>query len=399
MKQAFFFGAVLLNLGVIVAAALVIVQQTRQPVEVPQVIAVPAVAPEAVIVSGKITGQILVVESASHARVSELHADVGQLVEKGSVLLMLDDPELTDRVHTARERKLTLSGSLDGADELLKTLREEVPQQIWTAEQKAVDARAEVVARQEKYDQVSRIAWRLEKKARDNLAASQVAEPAKLRAIIEKNAEVETLAAQLKSARYRNSLLEAQALLAQAENDLALAEASSQKIEALAANVRVQHMQAQQAASVLEEQEAQLAVLSIQSPETGTIMSVDVSKGQIVEQGSHLLTLSLADILYFEAELSADEVRSLEPGMDAELRVDRLPDKRFKARVVEMSRRAEPAGGDQSDAQVRVNIVRLQILDNSEGLLKPGMAAHTILQPPKNLPIPNAAGAHAGEAE
>ena len=386
MKQAWLVGALLLNLAIVVAAALVVVQQARQPAPPPLSTETPKPAPPAhaatapIIVSGKIIGQPLFVSSASHARVKEILASEGQQIEKDSVLLVLDDPQLTERLHKAREGEAALAGSLEDADALLSTLREEVPQQIWSAEQKAADARTEVADRQEKFDQVSRIAMRLERKARDNLAASQVAEPAKLREIIKENAEMEILAAQLKAARYRISLYESQSVLAQAEHDLALTEVSSQKVETLAANVQIQHMQAQQAARILQDHEAELAALTIRAPEYGTVMSVDVVTGQIVEPGGRLFTLSRVDSMYFEARVAPTEARAIEPGQLTEIRVDTWPDKRFKARVAEVTRRSVAAGSNQEGAGALASIVRLEILDNSEGLLKPDMAAHTILK-------------------
>ena len=412
MKQAWLVGALLLNLAIVVAAALVVVQQTRppatqQPVPPPQIAVAPVIAPAApapVIVSGRIIGESLLVKSTSHALVKETVASAGQQVETDSVLLVLDDPELTERVRLTREGEAALASNLADADALLSTLREEVPQQIWAAEQKAADARSEVAESQEKFDQVSRIAWRLEKKAREKLAASQIAEPAKLRAILEKDAEVEALAAKLKAASYRISLYESQSQLAQTEHDLALAQVSSQKIETLAANVRIQHMQAQQAARALQDYEAELAALTIRSPEAGTVMSVDVKPGQKVETGDHLLTMWRIDSLYFESRISSTDASAIEPGQLAEIRVDEWPEKRFKARIVEVRRRAEEVdSSDQVNAGVMANIVRLEILDNSEGLLKPDMAAHTILRsnagPAKNHPIPSAADVHAGEAK
>jgi multidrug resistance efflux pump len=378
VKQAWLVGALLLNLAIVVAAALVVVQHTREPVEAIQ--APPAARPASILVSGSIIGDVVTIESSASARVSELHAQPGQVVEKSSLLLVLDDPQLTASLQKATVRKDAVSGSLADADSLLASLREEVPQQIWAAEQKVIDARTALAERQEDFDKASRSAWRLEKKARENMAASQVAEPAKLRAIIEKTAESEMLSAQLKTSRSKSALLEAQANLAMTEHDLARVEIRRQKVETLAANVQLQYQQAEHAAQSLLEQQAQLAELSLHSPEKGVIMTVLVKPGQDVVHGVPLLTLSSLAPLYLDARIPALETGDIAVGQDTDVRVDQWPDRRFKARVIEVSSRSGPAHGDPQVAPATINTVRLQILENPEGLLKPGMAAHAVLQ-------------------
>ena len=379
MKQAWLVGALLLNLAVVVAAALIVVQHTRQPDTSAQVI--PPATPVAVVVSGSITGDLRNIESHVAGQVTKLAVQVGQVIDSSTVLLVLDDPELSKNLQKARAQSEAVSGSLSGADDLLNSLREEVPQQIWTAQQKVADAKTEVAERQENFDKVSRAAWRLEKKARENMAASQVAEPAKLRAIIEKNAVAEMLSAQLQAARYQAALSEAQAQLAHEELALARAEASSQKIETLAANVQLQHVQAGQARENLALLEAQLANLSIRNDAPGKVMSVNVASGDTVLPGTALLSLAALDELYFEASVPASEINLIKIGQQAEIRVDDWPDKRFPAQVIEVIRRSDqPLSDEVISAGSAINRVRMRILSNSDGLLQPGIKAHVVLQ-------------------
>lgn len=379
MKQAWLVGALLLNLAVVVTAALIVVQQTRQ-VDT-KAATIPPAVPATLVVSGTITGNLRNIESHVTGQVSELAVQVGQAIEPSTVLVVLDDPELSANLLKARAQSDAVSSSLTGADDLLSSLREEVPQQIWTAQQKVADAETEVAERQENYDKVSRASWRLEKKARENLAASQVAEPAKLREIIEKTAETDMLSAQLQAARYQAALSEAQVRLAQAELDLAHAQVNSQKIETLAANVKLQHAQAGQARENLAILEAQLADLSIRSEKPGMVVSVNVIAGETVQPGTSLLTLASLDELYFEASIPASEVSLVNLGEQAEVRVDDWPDKRFPAQVIEVIRRSgQPQGDEVASADTAINRMRMRILSNTNGLLQPGTKAHVVLK-------------------
>lgn len=379
MKQAWLVGTLLLTLAVLVAAVLVIVQQGYRHAAQPAMPASAPAVPHAIVVSGRIEGRTLSVTAPAQAVVGALHVSAGQAVSQGETLLLLVDSVLNERVRIARERRDTLAESLAAADELLDELRTDIPQQLQAAEQKSASMRQQVAERRERFEQASRIAKRLEKAAKSNLAASQVAEPAKLRAIIAEKAETDLLTAQLKAARYRIFLLDAELELARAEHELALAEASKQKIEAMAADVRSKHMQARQAEDVLQDKEAELAALTIRSPAAGTLMSIDVGPGQQVTQGTGLLTLALADDLIFMARVATADAASIEPGTEARIRIDAWPDRQFRARIAEISRRVVTIGEDPLAGQEPVSTIKLVILDNPEGLLKPGMAAHTIL--------------------
>jgi HlyD family secretion protein len=142
--------------------------------------------------------------------------------------------------------------------------------------------------------------------------------------------------------------------------------------------------------------------VTIRAPIAGTVISRSVEEGTIIASASQ--NVSGGTVLMLMADLNEMQVRALVdetdlgriiPGMPAQVSVEAFPERQFQGRVLKI----EP------QAVVEQNVTMfpvLVLLDNREGLLKPGMNADVVFevaQRPNVLAIPNAAVINPRDAE
>lgn len=220
--------------------------------------------------------------------------------------------------------------------------------------------------------------------------------------------EGETLA-RLESTDYEASVRRAQAAVQRAEADLAeyrrqlrLSEdLAKQKIvsedqrEAAASRVRIAEAQLAQAGADLAFAEAQLQNTVIRAPFSGVVVKKMAEVGESVAPippGVNISTSSgaivaLADLatLEVEADVAEANVAKVASGQPAEVTVEAIPDRRYKA----VLRQVIPTA-DRTKATVQVKVT---ILDKDKDL-KPEMSAKvTFLEPEKKAATPAAAAA------
>jgi HlyD family secretion protein len=121
--------------------------------------------------------------------------------------------------------------------------------------------------------------------------------------------------------------------------------------------------------------ELQLADVTIRAPLAGTILARNVEEGSVIQSASQ--NVSGGSVLFTMAELEQMQVRTLvdetdmgelRAGMEATVTVEAYPDRVFEGMVEKI----EPQAVVQQNVTMFPVIVQL---DNSSGLLKPGMNA------------------------
>jgi len=220
--------------------------------------------------------------------------------------------------------------------------------------------------------------------------------------------EGETLA-RLESIDYEASVARARAAVQRAEADLGeyrrqlrLSEdlakqriVSEDQREAAASRVRIAEAQLAQAAADLAYAEAQLQNTVIRAPFGGVVVKKMAEVGESVAPippGVNISTSSgaivaLADLatLEVEADVAEANVAKVASGQPAEVTVEAIPDRRYKA----VLRQVIPTA-DRTKATVQVKVT---ILDKDKDL-KPEMSAKvTFLEPEKEKAAPAAAAA------
>jgi len=150
----------------------------------------------------------------------------------------------------------------------------------------------------------------------------------------------------------------------------------------------------------LELSRLRLQDVVIRSPMVGTVLDKNVEDGVVIQSasgsvsgGTTLLTIANLETVQVRTLIDQTDVGRIEAGMPVSVRVEALPDRTFRG-VVE---KIEP------QATVQQNVVMFPVvvqLDNSEGLLRPGMTAEvtiTIAERSNVLTLPNNAVVNFGE--
>ena len=135
-----------------------------------------------------------------------------------------------------------------------------------------------------------------------------------------------------------------------------------------------------------------LADVTIGSPLDGTVLVKNVEEGQVISSpsgnvsgGTVLLTIADLSVMQVKTLVNEADVGRIEPDMPATVYVDAFQDRSFEG-VVE---KIEP------QAEVVQNVVNFPVivrLDNSEGILKPGMSANVsflLAERPNAITLPN----------
>lgn len=119
----------------------------------------------------------------------------------------------------------------------------------------------------------------------------------------------------------------------------------------------------------------QISKTRITAPLTATVLIKAVEPGEFVRPGQPLVTL--LDLTRAEVRVFIPESRigQVELGALARLRVDAFPDRLFEARVARVDQTAQftPRDIHMPDERVRLVFGVMLVIDNPDGVLKPGM--------------------------
>ena len=121
----------------------------------------------------------------------------------------------------------------------------------------------------------------------------------------------------------------------------------------------------------------QMSKTRITAPLTATVLIRAVEPSEFVQPGQPLVTmldLTSAEVRVFIPE---SRIGQVELGAPARLRVDAFPDRLFEARVARVDQTAQftPRDIHMPDERVRLVFGVVLVIDNPDGVLKPGMPA------------------------
>ncbi|MFI0457079.1 MAG: efflux RND transporter periplasmic adaptor subunit, partial [Candidatus Thiodiazotropha endolucinida] len=106
---------------------------------------------------------------------------------------------------------------------------------------------------------------------------------------------------------------------------------------------------------------------TLRAPFAGQLGLRQVNLGQIVEQGTPVVTLQTIDPIYVDFSLPQQQFSILEPGTEVQVTTDAAPEKVFNGRIIAVNPEI-----DQMTRSVRVRAT----LSNQSELLRPGMFAN-----------------------
>jgi len=132
--------------------------------------------------------------------------------------------------------------------------------------------------------------------------------------------------------------------------------------------------------AVLKSSDAVLADLNITSPLDGTIQSQNYEIGEFITLGASLATVADLRKVWINVYIPTEDLPYVKLGESAQFTVSGY-EKTFKGTVDEIATRGEFTPKTIQTKKERVNIVyKIKIgVDNSGGILKPGMPADVVI--------------------
>ena len=157
--------------------------------------------------------------------------------------------------------------------------------------------------------------------------------------LADRDAQAQVVLAEAQLAQARAARGSAEASLRQAETLVRQAEGRLKEAQSRPAQIRVREADAENAAAELEraraalqQAELNLSYTKIYAPEAGYITKKSVEPGNIVGAGQALMAL-VSDRLWVVANFKETQLRRMQPGQRATLRIDAYPQRRFRGRV------------------------------------------------------------------
>ena len=375
--------------------------------------------------SGFIEGEKVAVASEMAGRIAEVRVDRGDVVQKGDVLVRLDDTLLQSRrleaeagVATARANlarvlagaraeevaaaRATLrqaEAQRDGAAQAVIHAREVISNplsldagidaahtQVRLAEQEVEMAEANLAETQLKHGVFAgqggdtERAWDLQLQAAQAALAQAQAELEGARQYLAAQQAVRanplTMVAELHGAETEYKVAEAQVAAAQAALDELEAGPTGEQVAMAQAQLR----QAEAAVRLID---AQIAQLTLTAPMDGLVTSRGGQAGETATAGLPLLTIANLDEVTLVIYIPENRIGQVRLGQEVEVRVDSFPERVFVGTVAGIAGEAEFTPRNVQTQEERVNLVfAVKVhIPNPDGVLKPGMPADATIQP------------------
>ncbi|MEA3345363.1 MAG: efflux RND transporter periplasmic adaptor subunit [Chloroflexota bacterium] len=373
--------------------------------------------------SGTIEAHKVEVAAELGGRVVKVAAGEGDRVERGQLLVSLDESDLTAQITRAQGALKVARAELAQAQagprpEEIAAARSSVQQataqaqgkwQDWqNAEQILGDpqdlklriteartalklaerdlemAEAELEAAQQSRDREEwgtveyRIAQKKVEAAEWSLKAAQATRDgarAKLAALQAMLEEPLTLKAKAHAA-------EAAYQVAQADVTVARAELASVEAPPLAEDVAIARAKVHQEEATLHTLEVRRKKMTLRAPCDGLISSRAVEVGEVTAPGAPLMTIADLSEVTLAVYVPETQIGQVKMGQEAVITVDSYPDKGFMGRVTHIADEAEFTPRNVQTEEQRVNLVfAVKItLPNPKRRLKPGMPADALIQ-------------------
>jgi GAF domain-containing protein len=152
---------------------------------------------------------------------------------------------------------------------------------------------------------------------------------------------------------------------------------SADRLAALAASrgdpseERVQRLRGESLRREVALLDEELELTTLRAPVAGVVLTPRVGErvGTSLEEGDELLAIGRTDSLELDFGVTQRDIERVRPGQEVRLRVDAAPQRTFRGRVLAVA--PMPA-----DTGAEVHYPVRAVVANSDGLLKPGMAAY-----------------------
>ena len=297
----------------------------------------------------KTTGQIetlpnkkVQVTAPIPGKVVELLVEPGTAVKAGQAVAVVSAPDLVELRVNSQEKRAEGEASLQQAQADLKLAQENLERQQQIATAEIEQASTEVKVAQEKYD-------------RDRDLANAGALPQ--RQMLESQAHLAEGKAQLTKASSRREVLEAQAQLKRAQA----------AVEVAQSRIRLSGAVYQTRLSQLGTRANEQGLVTVTAPISGTVADREVTVGQSFQDaGGKLMTIVNDTRVFATANIYEKDLNKVQTGQEVSVKIASLQGRTFTGKIATI--------GSAVEGETRIVPVKAE-LDNTDGLLKPGMFA------------------------
>ena len=146
--------------------------------------------------------------------------------------------------------------------------------------------------------------------------------------------------------------------------------------------IEAQRAEVKRLEAVLALDKSTLVDTDIASPLNGIVLSKNYQKGEYASVGSAIATIGDLNDCWIKVYVSSDQLGLIKFGQAVDVKIDAYPERVFSGTIKEISQKAEFTPRQSITQRERANMVyyvKVKI-DNSEGILKPGMPADVVIK-------------------
>lgn len=332
-------------------------------------IKVEPITPQRLSVGIKTTGQIETLPSKKvevtapiAGTVVELLVEPGADVKAGQPVAVLSSPDLVELRVESQEKQAQAQADLQQAQADLTLAQQNYQRYSQIAAADIQQARTELAVAQEQYD-------------RDQELVRGGALPR--RQMLESQAHLAEAKTQVTKATSRREVLEAEAQVKRAQS----------AVEVAQSRIRLSNATYQTRLQQLGNRANAKGLVTVTAPIAGRIADREITLGQSLDEaGGKLMTILNDTRVFATASIYEKDLSKVETGQRVNVKVSSLPKRTFTGRIAVV--------GSVVEGETRVVPVKAE-LDNSGGVLKPGMFAElevlTNQTPTAILAIPSSA--------
>jgi len=311
----------------------------------------------------RIDGEVITISSRVSGWITELAVIEGDRVNKGQLLARIDDRDMVLQREVLIARLKAIENQAAAAQAQSGQVDQETLGKYESETNRLAAAQAEAAS----------LAVQLKQALDDYQRAKDLAE--------EKWLSPQAMErARTTYEQVRENHRKAQSEVAAARGMLSSAGGSRRQLQVMARQLLVLQHQADEIRSEIRRRDVDIADRIIASPAHGLVVMTFARQGEHVSPGQRILMFHDPDQIWVEANVREVEVRMLEPGMKAEIRVDAYPGKVFAGEVFRIGQTATSKFALLPDPNPSGNFtritqrlpVRIRLADKDPAL-RPGM--------------------------
>jgi len=342
--------------------------------------------------SGRIDGDLILINTKYPARIKDIFVDEGDVVTQKQTIAILTSKEFTDKlkgleeaINSLRDEKLSFTQTIEASKMELKLLEKTLPNMVKIKENDLKTIKKTLSGVKLKIKTVS---FNFEQSKRDynrykKLFKTKSISPEKFE-LIElkyKITKKELESAKVDKEKLLNSINIAKTSLQIQKDNLKKIDILKQNIKASQTKLISLDAKVKQLEANRDEVQSMIDELTLKSPIDGFVIEKIAHKGEVVGAGMGVVTLSDTKSYYLKLFIDTMNNGKIKIGDDAVIFLDSNPNKPIKAKVVRIAQKAEFTPKDvsvRSDRIQRVYAVRLKPLEY-DPILKLGIPAIGII--------------------